>query len=277
MMTPKVRNLIARIAVAAVAIPALVYLFMLGGWFWTVFVEVLVILSFWEISRLFRLAERKLPRWLFLELCVIPPLLFHFYLWVWVAPWAFLVIGVMAYHNSRAPEPLDDKSNLSELAITILYIGLGFGFFVGVRQFGTEIEGARWLMFMFADLWVADTFAMLFGALWGKKKFAPVVSPNKTMVGFWAGLFGGGLVGVVFVLGGWLPVAAWRVLLMAVAISAVGQYGDLFESLLKRRAGVKDISAIIPGHGGVLDRFDSALFAAPLLYFFLKVLVYSPI
>jgi phosphatidate cytidylyltransferase len=130
-------------------------------------------------------------------------------------------------------------------------------------------------MFMFADLWIADTCAMLFGALWGKKKFAPVVSPNKTWVGFWAALAGGALVGLVFIFGGWLPAAAWKIMLLAIAVSWVGQYGDLFESLLKRRAGVKDISAIIPGHGGVLDRFDSALFAAPLLYFLLKAIVYS--
>ncbi len=274
-MSPKARNLIARIAVAIVAIPVLVYLFIRGGWFWTLFVEILVILSFWESTKLFRLAERKLPRFLLLELCVIPPLLFHFHLWQWIAPWAFFVIATVAYYNIRRPEPLATESNLSELTVTILYLGLGFGFFIGIRQCGSEIEGARWLMFLFADLWVADTFAMLFGALWGKKKFAPVVSPNKTWVGFWAGLVGGGLVGVVFVFGGWLPTSAWKILVMAIGISWVGQYGDLFESLLKRRAGVKDISAIIPGHGGVLDRFDSALFAAPLLYFFLKVLVYS--
>jgi len=274
-MNAKVRNLVARICVAVVAIPALIYLFILGGWFWTLFVELLVVIASWEMMRLFRLGDRKLPRLYTLELCVIPPLLIHFFLWQWIAPWAFLVIGVFAYHNVRRPVPLAVESNLSDLTVAVLYVGLGFGFFVGVRQCGTEIEGARWLMFMFADLWVADTFAMMFGALWGKRKFAPIVSPNKTWVGFWAGLGGGALVGVVFVFGEWLPAQTWKILVMAIAISWVGQYGDLYESLLKRRAGIKDISSIIPGHGGVLDRFDSALFAAPLLYFLLKVLVYS--
>jgi phosphatidate cytidylyltransferase len=181
---------------------------------------------------------------------------------------------VVAWYVVRRPDPLADTSDFAGPIAVAVYIGLGFGFFVGVRQTGSDIEGARWLMFLFADLWVADTFAMLFGALWGKRKFAPIVSPNKTMVGFWAGLVGGGIVGAVFVIGGWLP-ASWPVVVSgAVMLSAVGQLGDLFESLLKRRAKVKDISSIIPGHGGVLDRFDSALFAAPTLYIYLKLIVY---
>jgi len=273
-MNPKTKNLIARIAVAAVAIPALVFLFIRGGWAWTAFVEVLVILAVWEASRLFQRGARLFPLWSLLVLCVIPPVLFLFYLPMWIAPWVFLVILAVAWHVVRRPDPLAETSDFAGPIAVAVYIGLGFGFLVGVRQTGSDVEGARWLMFLFADLWVADTFAMLFGALWGKKKFSPIVSPNKTMVGFWAGLIGGGIVGAVFILGQWLPASWYIVLIGAVILSGVGQLGDLYESLLKRRAKVKDISSIIPGHGGVLDRFDSALFAAPMLYIYLKLIVY---
>ena len=273
-MTQKVRNLVARIAVAAVAIPALVFLFVRGGWWWTGFVEVLVILAVWEARRLFRLSGGDFPLWPLLVLCPIPPLLFLYHRWEWVAPWVFLVIVVVAFFVVRRPHALATSFDLAGPIAAAIYIGLGFAFFVGVRQTGSETEGARWLMFLFADLWVADTFAMLFGALWGKKRLAPSISPHKTVVGFCAGLVGGGIVGAVFIIGGWLPAWWWAVLIGAVAISAVGQLGDLYESLLKRRAKVKDISRIIPGHGGVLDRFDSALFAAPFLYIYLKVVVY---
>jgi len=273
-MSPQARNLAARIVVAAVAIPALVFLFVRGGWWWAAFVEVLVVLSVWEAGRLFRLSGRDFPQRPLLLWCLIPPLLFMYYRLEWIAPWVFVVILIVALYVVRRPDPLAASADFAgQIAVTV-YIGLGFAFFVGVRQTGSEIEGARWLMFLFADLWVADTFSMLFGALWGKKKFAPVVSPNKTVVGFWAGLIGGGLVGGIFTAGGWLPASGLVIVIGAVLISAVGQLGDLYESLLKRRAGVKDISSIIPGHGGVLDRFDSALFAAPFLYIYLKLVVY---
>ncbi len=259
---------------AVVAIPALVYLFIRGGWWWTGFVELLVVLSIWEASRLFQLSGRYFPRWGFMFWCLFPPVLFHFYRTDWLGPWAFAVIIMAAFTVIRRPDPLGEANDYAAPIAVAIYTGLGFGFFVGVRQIGSDVEGGRWLMFLFANLWIADTFAMFCGAAWGKKKFAPIVSPNKTWVGFYSGLIGGGLVGGVFAYGGWLP-ASWPVVVLgAVLISAVGQLGDLFESLLKRRAKIKDISGIIPGHGGVLDRFDSALFAAPVLYWFLKAFVY---
>ena len=273
-MSPKARNLAVRTAVAAVAIPALVYLFVRGGWWWTGFVELLVVISVWEMAGMFRRSERMFPLLPLAVLCLVPPVLVLYTRPEWVVVWVFVVVMTVALYAVCRLDPHSSGFDSAGLIAAAIYIGLGFAFFVGVRQMGSNIEGARWLMFLFADLWVGDTFAMLFGALWGKKKLASIVSPNKTVVGFWAGLVGGGLVGIVFSVGGWLPMKPILVVIGAVLVSAIGQLGDLYESLLKRRAQVKDISSIIPGHGGVLDRFDSALFAAPVLYTYVKLLLY---
>jgi phosphatidate cytidylyltransferase len=115
---------------------------------------------------------------------------------------------------------------------------------------------------------------MFGGKAFGKRKLAPTVSPNKTIAGFISGLFGGVIVAVIMHF--WrLPDTAFPILIGAgVVVSIIGQLGDLVESCWKRAVEIKDSSAIIPGHGGVLDRFDSLVFSAPVLYaylYFLKI------
>jgi len=112
-------------------------------------------------------------------------------------------------------------------------------------------------------VWATDSFAFFVGKKWGKRKLAPSVSPNKTVEGALGGLAAALVVGALFgqiLLG--KPVAG---LLIGAIAGIFGQLGDLFESALKRNIGVKDLGGIIPGHGGILDRFDSLLFAAPLV------------
>jgi phosphatidate cytidylyltransferase len=126
--------------------------------------------------------------------------------------------------------------------------------------------------FLFGILWVGDTAAMAVGKNLGRHKLAPTVSPNKTVEGFVGGLIGAACIGVL--MNFWLfPQAGLEnLLLVAVGCSLFGQVGDLAESMWKRSLGIKDSSAIIPGHGGVLDRFDSLLFAAPFMYFWVRVI-----
>ena len=127
----------------------------------------------------------------------------------------------------------------------------------------------------FAVTWAADTGAYLVGSLLGRRPLLPRVSRHKT----WEGAVGG----VVFAaLAGWVAsvtfapylLPAWGIALGAVA-ALVGLLGDLFESMLKRDAEIKDTSRVIPGHGGVLDRFDSLLFTVPLIYYVLKFVIFQ--
>lgn len=118
-------------------------------------------------------------------------------------------------------------------------------------------------------IWANDTFAYLAGSLIGKHKLYERISPGKT----WEGTIGGGILSVAssFVIFHWFPeikLTTW--IIVAVIIVVFGTIGDLVESMLKREAGIKDSGKIMPGHGGILDRFDSLIFATPFLYFYLN-------
>lgn len=134
-----------------------------------------------------------------------------------------------------------------------------------------EMAGARLILLVFAILWVNDTFAYLTGRLLGRHKLFERVSPGKTIEG--------SLGGLVFTLAGvivfsrcvdWLPIEA--AIGMGLIAVVFGTLGDLCESMLKRQAGVKDAGKLIPGHGGILDRFDSVLFTVPFVFVFLILL-----
>ena len=147
-----------------------------------------------------------------------------------------------------------------------LYLALPIGALVEIR----ERAGAAPLFLLMLTVIVSDTAQYYTGRLLGRRPLAPVLSPKKTVEGALGGLVFGTFV-FAFVGAWWLPVvpASVRVVL-GVGIVAVGIAGDLFESMLKRSAGVKDSSSLIPGHGGILDRIDALLFAAPVYYVVLK-------
>jgi phosphatidate cytidylyltransferase len=122
-----------------------------------------------------------------------------------------------------------------------------------------------WLLSVFLMIWAADVGAYFAGRRWGKRKLAPKVSPGKT----WAGVFGGlALVALLTVLVSMLVFADWLTSLLLLALSVpvvlLSVVGDLVESLMKRQAGIKDSGRLLPGHGGVMDRFDSLFAAAPV-------------
>ena len=140
---------------------------------------------------------------------------------------------------------------------------------ISVYPFGLADKGAWLMLFVAACVWATDTFAYFTGRSFGKRKLAPKLSPGKTVEGFVGGLLGAMLTGGLF--------AAWIHLPLAVGLGIggmagiVGPLGDLFESALKRELGLKDFGRVMPGHGGILDRFDSLLFVAPLAYLMLNL------
>ncbi len=124
--------------------------------------------------------------------------------------------------------------------------------------------------------WVCDSFAMFGGKLLGRHKLAPEISPKKTVEGAFCGAVGGALTGLIlyFMLAPHFALPLWLCVATAFAASSAGQVGDLAASLIKRVAGIKDYSNLIPGHGGMLDRMDSLLFSIPTAYFCLYVAGY---
>src|SRR5215831_6373104 len=143
----------------------------------------------------------------------------------------------------------------------IVYCAVTLGFLVLMQR--------QAILLLFAVIWVGDTAAYYGGRALGRHLLAPRVSPKKTVEGAVAGLLASVLVGVVA--GKWVMEQGWVRLVVVSAVTAIaGQIGDLAESVLKRSAGVKDSSSILPGHGGILDRLDSLFFAAPIFYWLLN-------
>jgi len=142
-----------------------------------------------------------------------------------------------------------------------IYIGYFSSFLLKIKLLP---EGNMFLIFLFIIIWMNDTGAFIIGTIFGKKKLAPKISPKKTIEGSIAGISFSFI--TVIILNQWLHYELSRLLFIGIIIPMVGQFGDLFESILKRRAKIKDSGKLIPGHGGVLDRFDSLLFAAPVFY-----------
>ena len=132
-------------------------------------------------------------------------------------------------------------------------------------------QGAGWLALVVAVCWMTDSAALGVGKMVGRHKLWPSVSPGKTIEGSVGGLLASAL--VTLWLGRWLGLSTGHALALGCALGVVGQLGDLAESKLKRWAGVKDSGSILPGHGGVLDHFDSLLANGPFTYYYLRLFV----
>lgn len=152
---------------------------------------------------------------------------------------------------------------------SLLLFGLLYVFGSWRCAMGLHSIHPHWLFFALTVSWIGDSAAYLAGSLAGRHKLAPRISPGKTWEGAAASLLASVLFGGIY-LGYFLPVVPrWEALALAAAANVAGQFGDLCESAVKRGAGLKDSGAMLPGHGGWLDRVDSTLFALPLLYFWL--------
>lgn len=154
--------------------------------------------------------------------------------------------------------------------LTTFYVTSGFIFIVLITQ-TTAIFNPKILLGSLILVWVNDSFAYLVGKNFGKQKLFPSVSPKKTVEGFLGGLFFSCIASYfIFNFTETLSFNNW--LILAVIVSTIGTIGDLIESKFKRQANVKDSGNIMPGHGGLLDRLDSIVFAAPFIYLFLQIL-----
>lgn len=135
-------------------------------------------------------------------------------------------------------------------------------------------DGGLWILFLFVTIWTSDIVAYFVGSKFGKRYIVPSVSPKKSLEGFIGGFTGGIAAAFIFYklfLSGQLHLASWQVILLACDVVVAGILGDLFESMMKRSAKIKDSGNVIPGHGGILDRVDSVLFAAPVLYIYISI------
>ena len=272
------KNLVQRIAVAVIAIPAVVGIVWLGGWVLAATLALLGVLGAHEVYDFGRRQGfEPLERTGWLAAAAIPLLAY----WAkgsethWAEPaiylgavWLMLAMTIAMARRGPTGRPL------TSVAVTMfgcLYASGMLAFLIAIRH--STAAATRPVAYVLLTLfplvitWICDTAAMAVGSAAGGPKLAPVLSPKKTQ----SGAIGGTLAGVIaalalgkFVLNrqGW-SFSDGQLLLFGLAVSIVGQVGDVAESLFKREAGLKDSSTLIPGHGGVLDRLDSLYFVIP--------------
>lgn len=131
------------------------------------------------------------------------------------------------------------------------------------------LDGTKYIWLIFIIAFGTDTFAYIVGNLFGKNKLSPNISPNKTIEGSLGGILGSLVLTIIYsLIMGLSPL--WKLVVLSIIVSVFSQMGDLVASKIKRKANIKDYGFIMPGHGGVLDRFDSIIFSSPLIYYFVK-------
>ncbi|MFC0301390.1 phosphatidate cytidylyltransferase [Virgibacillus soli] len=149
------------------------------------------------------------------------------------------------------------------VVLSTIYVTMGFFYFIETR-----LDGLSQIFYVLFVVWATDTGAYFVGRAFGKNKLWPEISPNKTIEGAFGGILIATVVGVIFHIVYPFPYSIIMVLCITVLISIFGQIGDLVESAYKRHFNVKDSGTLLPGHGGILDRFDSLLFVFPILHLF---------
>jgi phosphatidate cytidylyltransferase len=285
-------NLASRFAVAAVAIPILLLiLYQDAAWpTWAlVFAASLIAMSeFFGMT-----LEDKQDRWASLACGALACAAFY-----WMTPLAlagqgaraqalavdndmamlaFGVIAPMLYYLFRFGDVATVARRITATIAGIVYAGLCLTALARIKlAWGAHSSGhagGHMVVFVLLVAWVGDTGAYFAGRFLGNKKLYPAVSPKKTWAGAFGGLAGSLVAGLAMKagLGDGLPLAWLDVVLIALPGAALGQMGDLSESLIKRSTGVKDSGGLLPGHGGILDRIDAVLFMAPYLMLYAQV------
>lgn len=258
--------LLVRIMSSIIGIPLIIFAAWKGNCYLIVLCALVMILSLAEIYHMFRRLDLNIPFKLMLAGMIL--LLGSVYLYNdtgLAATTAIIFFIFSIWFVLRYP-----KFSLIDMSVALLatiYVSL-FGYVYLLRT----LYGWEWVVFMLAGTWGSDTFAYFTGKFFGKHKLVKFLSPGKTIEGAVGGVAGSLLVAVGFT---FLYPSLPRVplLLLGLFIGITAQVGDLVESAFKRQVGVKDAGDIIPGHGGMLDRFDSMLFTAPLVFYYVQKLI----
>jgi phosphatidate cytidylyltransferase len=257
-------NLFKRLMVAALFIPILLFLFWSGGVALASFLALISLLQVFELKEMFKKKGIELPK-IILPITILVFFAFAFF----DVNHIFLALGIsviLLFGNDLIFGKIEGATERIGTGIfSLIYSPV---FLSSVYKI-SEIESGRiFAVSLLILLWITDSFAYFTGMLFGKHRNVFKASPKKSAEGFIGGIFFAFL--MAYGLSWYFSTHIFPMLLAAFSASVFGQTGDLFESVLKRDCVVKDSSNLLPGHGGILDRFDSLLIAAPVFYVLLQ-------
>jgi phosphatidate cytidylyltransferase len=262
-----------RVIVSVITIPLILAACYFGGLFFLLFVLAISLFSYYEFYMLVKkknMHAQLITGMAGVTVFIINQYRFFIDVYSFLVLIVFLVTLIELFRNRGSA-----IFNIGATLLGIFYVGLLLSAMIGLREFYSGMEtlytrGGLIIISVFASIWICDSAAYYIGTPFGKHKLFPRVSPKKS----WEGAFSGFIFAVLAFIAAKFIILDFLSLSSAIAIGIivgiVGQLGDLIESLLKRDAGVKDSSNLIPGHGGILDRFDSIIYSAPLILLYLK-------
>jgi phosphatidate cytidylyltransferase len=267
--------LVKRLLVVIILIPFGIIVVNIGGWVFNITIAFILGTAAWEYWRIFNRGGYHPSRLLLIFSAVIITL----FRWIFSFEYSDIVLSIIvlaAMTDQIFRFNKEDQTPATNFAITVcgaMYIGWMGSYMVSIRM----LDNGNWLFLLILPIvWIADGGAYVIGRQFGKHKFAPQISPNKT----WEGYVGGVIFGTM---GGGLLTFLWGTqialfspfygMLIGFILSFLSPLGDLGESMIKRQFGVKDSGKILPGHGGILDRIDSWLWASFIGYYLLLILL----
>ncbi len=259
-----------RLLTSLIGVPFVIYVAYKGGWIFFLSILTIVIIATYEF---FKIAKNRgiifsLPFSILLNIIILF-LIFNNKFEYIIPMLLFFIVFSSAY---KALFQNDIERLLEKVSFEVfssLYIAVPLSYFILIRSLP---DGGRLLILLLAMAWLNDSFAYFIGKKWGKIKINTHISPNKTREGAIGGFVGGTISALIF--GYFFQFNLVSVFFLSIIVISISQIGDLVESAFKREVGIKDAGTIIPGHGGILDRFDGLIYATPLFYY-LIILVFK--
>lgn len=269
-----------RILTAALGIPIAVYVINYGEWLFAAAVLILTLLAWHEFYTILQTKNIKV----YYNLGMLANISILGCAWLGNSQEFVMVLFLATMLTLLKIVMSSTKFTVVDAAFSLLgicYIGMSFAYLLLLRFtdsslylttfWGQYPAGAAYLWLAFVGTWASDTFAFFIGTYLGRRKLCPLISPSKTIEGSLGGMLGSVIaiisLGIIFK----LPIG--HSIVMGILVGIAAPAGDLVESAIKRFAGVKDSGQILPGHGGILDRFDSILFTVPAIYYYMHAFV----
>ncbi|MCI0480966.1 MAG: phosphatidate cytidylyltransferase [Candidatus Dadabacteria bacterium] len=278
-------NFWQRILTAVIAVPILYAIFRIGGIIYLLFIMALILFGQMEYQKLLRsrnFPDEKISGIAFSLLLAFSAYLGYLY---FMMTFTGAVVLILVFELWK----LREGGTIQRAGVTlfgVIYIGWllshaillrDIGHMGTIREFAASVQGLKdpgffYIFFTVACTFLNDTGAYFTGLRLGRRKLAPAISPGKTVEGTIGGIIACILTGLIVNYGFGSPLNSDWTIFFSILIAVTAVFGDLVESAIKRGAGIKDTGDIVPGHGGVLDRFDSLMFVFPVSYYF--VLIY---